>query len=457
MLEIPYSLLTKTFRDAIDFTRRLGFRYIWIDSLCIIQDDIYDWREESERMCQIFKHATLTIAATASGSGEDGCFRQSDSQYLGFNVGKEIQPHAPGDIYVRKVLPHGDFEEQPLLKRAWVYQERILSPRIINFASQELVWECFEGNKCECDFYQKSSTTRTPGHVYWYMPKLAHKRALDRGALLFLQLRWQSMVGLYTQLRLSVPADKLPAISGLAMELQPYRGKYLAGLWEDSFFEDLVWKTDGMGFRPKWRGPTWSWVSVTTKVGYLSWGHEATPENRAHPKIETHAKLLTAVCKTIDNRVTGEVKSAIIEVEGLVVSGIFRDPYNEGSRKQPPFEASDEIGYNGPRKSPRPCRAFFSKGDKECWFSPDYLFHGGDRYYNINEGEELTCLKVATYRIYDRTFSLFLVLREVGFPPRYERVGLIDQNDVNIAHGWMSDSLDSLFGKYGTLKSVAVI
>jgi hypothetical protein len=72
---IKWASLPKTFRDASRFVKQLGIRYLWIDSLCIIQDDDNDWAEQSGLMCSIFQSSTITVAATASSNCQEGCYR----------------------------------------------------------------------------------------------------------------------------------------------------------------------------------------------------------------------------------------------------------------------------------------------------------------------------------------------------------------------------------------------
>lgn len=79
LCEIPTDLLTKTFKDAIAITRKLGFRYIWIDSLCIFQGDLSDWRAESALMANVYGNSTLNIAAADAPDGDTGCFFERTS------------------------------------------------------------------------------------------------------------------------------------------------------------------------------------------------------------------------------------------------------------------------------------------------------------------------------------------------------------------------------------------
>ncbi|KAH9207793.1 heterokaryon incompatibility, partial [Leptodontidium sp. 2 PMI_412] len=130
---IDWGSLTKTFQDAITLTRKLGFHYIWIDSLCIIQDDENDWRVESLKMADIYENAELVVSATGAKDGSEGLFRER----------KPVQILASDDTQDSSTF-------NPLLTRAWAFQEKLLATRIVHFADHELVWECKETQRCEC-------------------------------------------------------------------------------------------------------------------------------------------------------------------------------------------------------------------------------------------------------------------------------------------------------------------
>jgi hypothetical protein len=129
---IPWQSLPKTFQDAIEFTRRLGVRYIWIDSLCIIQHDKEDWERESAKMYEVYRKSYLTLAATSSANAEGGCFTHDPlyrSHYL--SLGDKIPGF--GNLWVRRALAHRGFifevvrqgetididEVRPLTSRGW--------------------------------------------------------------------------------------------------------------------------------------------------------------------------------------------------------------------------------------------------------------------------------------------------------------------------------------------------
>lgn len=153
---IPWDTMPKTFQDAIVLTNLLGINFIWIDSLCIVQNDKEDWATESAKMADIYQHASLTLSATSSPGDTHGCFPAS------FNTSQSLPISLPEDvgtceIAVRKSIAHWDTFGQselhrrfPLMSRGWAFQERLLSRRILHFAEAELVWECRELSTCEC-------------------------------------------------------------------------------------------------------------------------------------------------------------------------------------------------------------------------------------------------------------------------------------------------------------------
>ncbi|KXH25684.1 hypothetical protein CSAL01_03657 [Colletotrichum salicis] len=276
---ITWSSLPQGYRDAIGLTRKLGIRYIWIDSLCIIQDDKDDWRAEAARMASVFQGAHVTISGTKSSSPHQSYFTQSPGKYMAKRV-----EHCDGEgkrwfANVRQTVPHffssdasgepnyspGDF---PLLNRGWVFQERLLSPRILHLGDVEMAWECNEVCACEC----MGETTTYETEPRWAHTKGAHARNLSSATeAKELYPDWRSTVENYKKTRLTYQNDILPAIAGVVKNMQRFRkDKYLAGIWEDSLLDDLAWQaTQSVLHRPdKWTAPTWSWASVTSQINY---------------------------------------------------------------------------------------------------------------------------------------------------------------------------------------------
>ncbi|KAF2688490.1 HET-domain-containing protein, partial [Lentithecium fluviatile CBS 122367] len=234
---IQWKDLPRTFQDAVSFTRRLNLRYIWIDSLCIIQDDGDDWAAESALMADIYRNATITVSAAASKGPHDGLFVSTQPQHQG----TKLTP-----VFVEPPNPLPSFYTH----RGWVLQERLLSPRVIHFGTYELVWECMQASNCECD-------------------RNFHPAALSNLPLPFTANAWRKVVQDFCGLTLTYAKDAFPAVSGSAkivkqsLEERGVEAKYIAGMWDCWFVEDCLWSVTAPAVRPdEWRAPTFSWASV---------------------------------------------------------------------------------------------------------------------------------------------------------------------------------------------------
>ncbi|ORX97177.1 heterokaryon incompatibility protein-domain-containing protein [Clohesyomyces aquaticus] len=156
--DIPWSMIPKTFRDAISYVSKLSIQYVWIDSLCIVQDNAEDWDVESSKMADVYSNAYLTLAATSSPGGSQGCFTEEHRPFDNSGIDySEDEGTKLRQFAIRKPLKHWhnlpprlQIEPFPLLSRAWVFQERLLSPRFLHFCEEELVWECRQLSICEC-------------------------------------------------------------------------------------------------------------------------------------------------------------------------------------------------------------------------------------------------------------------------------------------------------------------
>jgi hypothetical protein len=143
---IPIDELSKTFRDAITVTRNLGYRCLWIDSICIIQGDKEDWKQKSALMGNIYANTDLNIGAVDSPDGDTGLFfNRLKKQIFGWKVNCGVEAgssktrswHCTPKGWRRSV-----FDSNVLSSRAWVFQERFLARRMLNFGARELTWEC---------------------------------------------------------------------------------------------------------------------------------------------------------------------------------------------------------------------------------------------------------------------------------------------------------------------------
>jgi hypothetical protein len=408
---IKWGDLPKTFQDAVTMTRALGVRYLWIDSLCIIQDDKEDWYRESAKMHTIYQDGYLTLAASKSKGPDGGMFSVATShnklEHWEYNSQE-------GLVYTRRKIQHFESRtEFPLLQRGWVFQERILSRRVLHFGSKELIWECMEHQTCECSFF-KSSLGMDYG-LGWKGTYRPEAKGHPHG---WLMVVWWKIVKDYSTLKLSYDEDIFPALSGIAQAQMVARGsQYLAGLWEDTLVHDLLWyiphrtRLPGIGNmdfvcgpRPsQWRAPTWSWASVKSAVEYdLYDGFD--------PAIDIEDWEIVPMGEEI----TGQLQEAWLAVSGqLALVTIHRRP--EDSKRN---SGSLEIFLNTDGKEVDNLQFY---KDYDLW---------SEGVEQISDGEALHCLLVG--KMFKPETSgkqcnelWFMMLREVkDNKDEYNRIGV---------------------------------
>lgn len=226
--------LSATFLDAITVTRALGVRYLWIDSLCILQDSPTDWQAESTEMGNIYRNCICNIAATGSAETGGGLFQQRDPPWVTPSKVR-IKYEGHDKVYLAS---HNDpwgkwISKSALNKRGWVLQERLLSPRTLHFASQ-LFWECRMHQACETypDGMPKDDLMFTDHPI-----SLKNWPENFEGTSF-----WIDVVQNYGRCSVTKPDDRLIAIAGVAKSIQPLlNDEYLAGLWKKELPYNLVW------------------------------------------------------------------------------------------------------------------------------------------------------------------------------------------------------------------------
>lgn len=295
---VSVSSLAPNFRDAIFVARQLGFRYIWIDSLCIIQGSAEDWRREAPTMNRVYRNAFLTIGAMASTDAHGGLFRDRDPDMIGtcpITIRSETEGimkclMVKSDIWERYV------KQAPLSQRAWVVQERLLAPRSLYFCEGQLFWECREQHACESfpngiplefisDIKEYTAVDVVP--IKAFERAVEEAKALDSYATRMADddypwvnrqyedayQVWNDILEAYSRCALTDPSDKFVAISGVAKDFAKIiDDEYLAGLWRRDFINGLLWSATPedsyevdviKAIRPKvYRAPSWSWASL---------------------------------------------------------------------------------------------------------------------------------------------------------------------------------------------------
>ncbi|KAJ9669016.1 hypothetical protein H2201_000842 [Coniosporium apollinis] len=229
-------------------------------------------------MASIYQNSFLTVAATKSRDSEGGFFSDIDEGKCIKGRSARNSQETLFEVIVRLSPPvWDDGDAYPLLTRVWVFQERLLSPRVVHFASDELVWECMQEHTCQC----KTSCHFSGGLADPFPLKAAYTERLMTNPI-DLQKKWYDLASVYNQLLLSFEKDRLPAIAGAAQQIETYRGvdhDYLAGLWRSTLAGDLLWITEKSRISPREipnvpfarvepRAPTWSWASIRATIDW---------------------------------------------------------------------------------------------------------------------------------------------------------------------------------------------
>jgi len=288
--------LPETFRDAINITRRLGAPFLWIDSLCIIQDDKEDWTREAANMSMIYANTYLNISATSAEDCHQGCYRSRDPLKVAWFPVPRERSDSDEPAWLKIVDPEiwtKNVDNAPLNQRGWVLQERLLSPRVLHFSADQVFWECRENYACES--FPKTIPTifrhgwvsedvyirdLVPGKLSsWYRDK--EEAMKDK--------LWSRVIEAYSKTNLTYPTDKLIALSGIAREAQQlFKSPYAAGLWKCHLPYSLLWTADQNAYLPKpYIAPSWSWASINGEIDL-----PIDELLRLDPTYETYATIL---------------------------------------------------------------------------------------------------------------------------------------------------------------------
>lgn len=251
---VPLVTLPRTFRDAVLVARRLSVRYLWIDSLCIVQDSKEDWVWHCRIMHGIYGLSFLTLNASAAKDCHGGLFVDDTRPPL---LQYAIKPtDCPDSIFIAESLDSQLFRpkaETYTESRAWCFQETVLAPRVAFFGLIMMGWLCnrLRASQQDGDLGSGSGT----GHRL--------NSILDES---FRHMTWSSIVINYSRRLLTHENDKLPALAGIAALAQEVTNDvYIAGHWKSNLLHSLLWRTchPESARRPvEYRAPSWSWTSV---------------------------------------------------------------------------------------------------------------------------------------------------------------------------------------------------
>ncbi|KAI8632545.1 HET-domain-containing protein [Xylariaceae sp. FL1651] len=260
--------LPRTFFDAIMIVRHLQLRYIWIDALCICQDDVEDWARESAQMVDVYSGAYVVIANDRAKNNSEGCFHIREPRPTnlvdlpGYADGVQVQYTFNSDELYCGIEKRT--KRDPLLSRAWALQERLLARRNLHYAERQVYFECNHGIVGEDGSSSENRylSLSHPQPTYSTRGRLKLAAGHD-------QQTWDLIIWEYGRRKLTKPTDKFPAMSGLAKLFgQRLQAEYVAGLWSNALINGLAWQ--GLGDRSpqasspvEYIGPSWSWASYS--------------------------------------------------------------------------------------------------------------------------------------------------------------------------------------------------
>jgi len=338
---IELSSLPASFCDAVRVARHLGVEWLWIDSLCIIQDSVEDWRAESSRMGDVYRNSLCNLAATGAAEQGGGLFPEDSivatQLFLDLSIipqdGRESSEIAAGSSWPSRRYrcePVSQWprkiEDAALNRRGWVVQERVLAPRTLHFTKTEILWECL--SQCAAE--------SVPDSLFGDVRLPFTEFALTRDALALVRKRtagsssppeatelqrvqdgWWMLAHQYMFCVLTQPDDRLIAISGIAKEFRQATGdEYLAGHWKSSIISDLLWN-NMPDSEPRVRtrplvAPTWSWASIRP-YAYISFAEYASSKSKEWQPLAEFVHCDVQAC-TDDE--TGQLRSATLCLRG---------------------------------------------------------------------------------------------------------------------------------------------
>lgn len=323
---LPISEISANFKDTFRIARELGIQYVWIDSLCIIQDSTEDWEIESSRMGAVYRNATLTVSALVSAKSTVGILKADENRFLGAPKSAKLRIYEDSSKDDEVEVDWKPLEEENLRdlmskgvlsSRGWTLQEYILSPRNLLYGKRQIYWRCPsmmksadatpEGFPFPDRNFQKASQV-----IYSDILAAAPEIESDIKAVLE---DYYELAETYSARQLTYGSDKHAAFSGIAQMVHPsIGGQYLAGLWTVDFKHGLLWYAEMASCRhvETHGAPSWSWMVTDARVLFSRIRIlESTPFD---VKILQYNGIPQDAVKQF-----GQIESASVVVEGLTM------------------------------------------------------------------------------------------------------------------------------------------
>ena len=442
--------LPKLYQDALEVTRALGFQYLWIDSLCIVQDDENDWQVECAQMDLVYENAALTITSPAS-SDTSQSFLADRTTTIPNSCILQVQWPGTGSCGTVQVgLAHTseletarEESEAPLNTRSWVAQEYVLAPRVLSFGSLHTYFACNDGVRFEnltCSTTQVLRRDLMGPQNEPEIPKNLLMQTTDDVHRL-----WYTTINQSTKKSLTWGKDNLPALSGLARRFaQRLQGDtYVAGLWLSDILNGLSWRASlqmallpdlprhkrakhRYQHPPEISPPSWSWIATDRQVSFAKSYYSTRPSVFL-------AEREDVTCTPVGYDQFGEVKSGILSLRVKIQPIIAVEPGYEYGGRVPTIR----IGDNPDRIPVDPDRLNASAQDLRLHDRAIFLFPLWYEKFDENVGEhEFRCFAVVLEMLHEETRC-------------FRRIGCIQQ--------WMGREKAASLGCFSTESSLITI
>ncbi|MBE3043999.1 HET domain-containing protein, partial [Candidatus Bathyarchaeota archaeon] len=367
---IPLSELPRTLKESVVFARGLGFRYLWIDALCIIQDSDADWAEQAAAMASIYQGCSLNIAiadapscdAGSTSNFADKCRRIASSSVLGEAM----------DMVAAAEFVQAREGETTLTRRGWVLQETLVSVASVYVTARGLLWDC-----CSAGWDENGDSSLGQTHYLnsakaeWASCEVnggsGVREALSRrgaaDAYSASMRAWHGWMSSFSTRALTNSSDKLPAVAGIASHFAASGSTYAAGLWREDLHVGLAWsaKKAGTLVRHHDRAPSWSWASVDGAFEYPRWMSVSKYEAIVYTSDPTDLEIVEVSVEERQPGTFGSVYGGRIEAIAILdpgtVCGDSENPQFHFDSERPLSSeykyTLDEPGHFGDQ--PRPC------------------------------------------------------------------------------------------------------
>ena len=412
--ELPPQLLPATFGEAMRIARVVGIAYIWIDALCIIQDDIQDWQREAATMDRVYGGSQLTIAASNSADSSAGCFPltttegpgKRDTLFRHRGSGRFVHFY-DGDVRDRPTV------DNPLSSRGWTLQEQLLSPRVVSCLQPEMHWQCHGSHNIENGLSfgpvrNTATDARVPLRIPWVLPSQIPPRDP-----IHLRAAWENVVEIYSGRSLTFEYDRIPAISGILRHFaQVLNDEPVLGLWSTTISRDMAWTRLWVERPARTPGdprlPSWSWLACPGAATFSNLNEPLLSPGKGFVQTGTkpHVRLLSWGVQWLGTPYTSPLKSAYIQIEAPAMlidmrpteeetSGVLRGYYQVFGENL--TNTAGEIRYR--------CFGLFDQED-------------------LTAPATLLCLLLSTSRNSggDKVYEVFVIVEPMG-NGRYRRIG----------------------------------